>query len=268
LLRLTPLTGGGLAAAILGVTFLRYEPGDTAEVPGLILLASAAITLAFAVAAAARGFAAASAARRCLRLVRECGALQTRPDGQPVWVLDTEYPVAAVMGIVRARLLLSRRILAECTEGEIDSVVRHELAHIRRRDNLVQAAMRFLPDPFAHTRIGREIQAAWAVAAEEAADDLAADGAGERTDLASALVRVARMHEGRAPAWVPALTFFERTTVESRVRRLLVSGPATPRRVCGGPLAVALAAASAIAVTEAFGLHLHTLMELAVQVLP
>jgi hypothetical protein len=131
--------------------------------------------------------------------------------------------------------------------------------------------MRFLPDPLAHTATGHAIQQAWKDAAEEAADDLAAQDPAERTDLASALVRVAGMAgmaDSHPPRWTPALTFFERTTVESRVRRLLMSGPSD-----AGPLrwlpAALLATATVLAVsTEAFGLRLHALMELAVQALP
>ena len=268
MLRLAPVIGGAVALAAVAVTFLRYEPGNTTENPGGLLLLSAAASLALATAAAMRWHAAARRARQCHRLLRACGSPQTHPDGYQLWIVDTQYPVAGVMGVLRTRLLLSRRILAECTDAEVASVVRHELAHLRRRDNLVQAAMRFLPDPLAHTRTGRTLQSAWSLAAEEAADDLAAHGASERTDLAAALVRVAGMAEGRPPQWMPALTFFERNTVESRVRRLLLPGPAAQGSLRALPAAIVIIAAAALIGTEAVGLRLHALMELAVQVLP
>ena len=267
LLRLAPVISGSAALAIVAATFLRYEPRDTTEVPGLFLLSSAALSLALVMSASRRLATAARRARQCDQLLRACGSPQSRPDGHQVWIVETEYPVAAVMGVLRTRLLLSRRILAECTDAEVASVVRHELAHIQRRDNLVQAAMRFLPDPLAHTRTGRELQAAWSIAAEEAADDFAAHDASERTDLAAALVRVAGMAQGRPPQWLPALTFFERHTVESRVRRLLRPGPAAQGSLRVVPAAVAIGAALLIG-TEAVGLRLHALMELAVRVLP
>lgn len=268
ILRLAPVMGGALALAALAVTFLRYEPADTTETPGGLLLLSAAVSLLLGTAAARRAHAAAGRARQCHRLLRACGSPRSRLDGHQLWIVDTQYPVAAVMGVLRTRLLLSRRILSECTDAEVASVVRHELAHLRRRDNVVQAAMRFLPDPLAHTRTGRELQAAWSLAAEEAADDLAAHDASERTDLAAALVRVAGMAEGCPPQWMPALTFFERTTVESRVRRLLLPGPAAPGSLRGLPGLIVIVAAAALIGTEAVGLRLHALMELAVQVLP
>lgn len=268
ILRLAPFTCGTSAALILALNFVRYEPRGTTEEPGLLLLLSAAVTLGLAAGAAFRMLSSVQTTRHCRRLVREFGSRAPGPDGRSVWVVETDYPVAAVMGVLDTHVLLSRRILAECTDAEVACVIRHEAAHIQRHDNLVQAAMRFLPDPLAHTATGRAIQQAWADAAEEAADDLAATDPTERTDLASALVRVARMAQSRPPRWLPALTFFEQTTVESRVRRLLMSGPSD-----AGPLrwlpVVCLVSVAALAVsTEAFGLRLHALMELAVQALP
>jgi hypothetical protein len=268
MVRLAPVTCGAAAAMILGLNFLRYEPRGTSEEPGLLLLLSAAVTLALGAAAALRVHSASRVARQCRRLVRDSGSRAAGPDGREVWVVETDYPVAAVMGVLDTRVLLSRRILAECTGAEVACVVRHEVAHIERHDNLVQAAMRFLPDPLAHTATGRSLQQAWKDAAEEAADDLAAQDPADRTDLASALVRVAGMADSRPPRWTPALTFFERTTVESRVRRLLMSGPSDPGPLRWLPAGLLVTAAALALSTDAFGLRLHALMELAVQTLP
>jgi hypothetical protein len=268
LLRLAPFTAGLAAAVVLGLNFLRYEPRGTTEEPGLLLLLVAALALALTAGAAGRILSAAGTMWQCRRLVRACGARSTGPGGQPVWIIDTEYPVAAVMGVVSTRVLLSRRILSECTDAEVASVVRHEIAHIQRLDNLVQGAMRFLPDPLAHTATGRAIQAAWATAAEEAADDLAAQDPADRTDLASALVRVAGMADHHPPRWMPALTFFEPATVECRVRRLLLSEPSATGPLRWAPSALLACGGALIVSTEAFGLRLHALMELAVRALP
>ena len=50
LLRLAPVISGSAALAIVAATFLRYEPRDTTEVPGLLLLSSAALSLTFGMA--------------------------------------------------------------------------------------------------------------------------------------------------------------------------------------------------------------------------
>lgn len=269
-LRLAPVCIGGAAAVLLSATFVRFEPRNTAEEPGLLLLTAASLTLGYVAAAVMRSIAAARLSRQCDALLQTSGRRHRGPDGSnvDVWVIDTDYPVAAVMGVLRTRLLLSRRILEELTEAEAALVVRHELGHVRRRDNLVQAAMRFLPDPFAPTRTAISLQRAWAQAAEEAADDRAAQDPRARTDLASALVRVAGMADGHPPRWMPTLTFVERSTIESRVRRLLVTNPASSGNRAWIPVVLVGLGFAAVLATESIGLRLHTLMEAAVQALP
>jgi beta-lactamase regulating signal transducer with metallopeptidase domain len=193
-----------------------------------------------------------------------------RDDGTRVWLVDTPYPVAAVTGLFRPRLLLSTRLLDECTAGELDAIVRHERAHVRRGDNIARAAILFLPNPLAFTSAGREMQQAWAAAAEEAADDAAAGDAAEaRTALASALVRVAKMASAPVPDWMPALTFYEGTNLENRVRRLLDRRAFSKGMPATVPALFALmAAASAFALTEGSAKALHAWMELAVRYAP
>lgn len=269
-IRLLPITAGVLASTLIGTVFLRYEPRETNELPGLTLLVLAGITLVLSGGALWHALRSWRASAACSRLLRQTGRQWIRDDGTGVWVIDTAYPVAAVTGLFRTRLLLSTRIMRECTPLEIEAVIRHEAAHVRRRDNVVRAAMQCLPDPLALLPAGREIQDRWAAAAEEAADDEAAGPRPEaRTELAAALVRVARMADGQPPAWMPALAFYEGTHLEHRVRRLLSPGtgpaPASARRLIAVGCAIA---AGAILMTEDVSFQIHTLMELAVQHLP
>ena len=268
--RLAPAGAGAMLALVLGAAFARFEPRDTTEDPGLLLAAGAAVTLGLAAHALTRAGRAARAGIECARLVRVCGRPLIHSDGTPLWVVETDYPVAAVTGVVRTRLVVSTRILRECTPVEIDAVLEHERAHVRRRDNLVRAAMLALPNPLSLTRAGREMQAQWSAAAEESADDHAAGQApGARTALASALVRVARMARTPAPAWMPGLAFYEGTNLERRVRRLLEPrGLATrmpPRAVAALALTVG---AVGFALTEAAARQVHAWMEIAVHLVP
>ncbi len=268
--RLAPIAAGMLFAVIVSAAFIRYEPSDTAETPGILLIAAALFSVTLLVLAVFRSLRAARAGAVCAQLLQQCGRPIVRADGTRVWIVETPYPVAAVTGVFRTRLLLSTRILAECTADELEAVVRHEAAHVRRRDNLVRAAMLCLPDPFALLRAGREMQDAWAAAAEESADDAAAgEEAATRTVLAAALVRVARMATTPAPPWMPALAFFEGKNLENRVRRLLDSGrpgSGTPARAIAALLVVA--ALSAGALTETAARQLHGWMEFAVHLVP
>lgn len=268
--RLAPIAAGIAVAMILSAAFLRFEPVETTETPGMFLLAAASLTLLMSGLALVRSAQAIRASARCRRLLRLGSRNVVRDDGTRVWLLDTPYPVAAVAGLFRPRLLLSTRILDECTASELEAIVRHERAHVRRGDNLARAAMLYLPNPLAFTSAGTEMQQAWAAAAEEAADDAAAGDAEEsRTVLASALVRVAKMADAPAPDWMPALTFYEGTNLENRVRRLLADRHFPGRMpVAGTAVLMLLTVGCALALTEAPARELHAWMELAVQYVP
>lgn len=270
LARVFPMAAGLAAAALFATVFVRFEPRGTTEVPGALLLASASFTFLLLTTALARTAGSWRAGVRCRSLLRQCGRRWRREDGRQVWLLETAYPVAAVTGLFRTRLLLSTRIVQGCTPGELEAVIRHEAAHVRRRDNLVRAMLRCLPDPLLLMQAGRAFEADWAAAAEEAADDEAAGPQVEsRTELAGALVRVARMAEGSPPPWMPALAFYEGTNLERRVHRLLSarsqSNGITAKVLTAGGVSLG---AGALLFTPAASRQLHALLELAVRYLP
>lgn len=271
ILRFTPVAIALVCAALVGAVFIRFEPRDTTELAGWTLLAAAALSLVLAAGAARRLWYSLVSNAHCAHLVRRCGRPSTRADGLPVWIIDTAYPIAAVAGVFQARLLISARVVAECTDGEMDAIIRHEAAHLRRHDNLLRAAMRCLPDILAGTRTGAEIEAAWAAAAEQAADDEAAGcDAESRTRLAAALVRVASMTQGPPPAWMAGMVaFYEGADLEQRVKRLLRPGTShatPPVALAACLLLVGLAILTAL--TDATSVHLHLMMEAAVRHLP
>jgi Zn-dependent protease with chaperone function len=269
-LRLGPVAGGALAAAVVAAAIIRFEPRDTVEAPGVLLWLGAAILLAMCVLACRRIANAVRATVRCSRLLRLGARVISRPDGTRMWVLDSHYPIAAVLGVFQTRLLLSSRLVRECTESELDAIVSHERAHIGRRDNLVRAAMLYLPDPLRPFAAAGRMEAAWAAAAEEAADDDAAGEASERrTILASALVRVAKMATAPMPEWVGGLAFYEGQNLETRVRRLLDKGNGASRPGISTSGAIAVVAIGCVLLmSEAAGQQLHAWMEVAVRVMP
>ena len=116
--RLLPVAAGAFTTLLTGSLFLRYEPRDTVESPGLLLLAFALSTVALSVAAARRLLTSLRASSACSRLVRQCGRRWSRDDGQRIWIIESAYPVAAVTGLFRTRLLISTRILSECPPRE------------------------------------------------------------------------------------------------------------------------------------------------------
>jgi beta-lactamase regulating signal transducer with metallopeptidase domain len=270
-LRVAPCGIGVAAALAVAGVFLRFEPRHTTESPGAMLIAAGLATLLLIATGAIRGLRAALASRQCTRLVRTCGRRLDRSDAPGLWIVDTAYPVAAVTGVLRPRLLLSTRILRECPAGEVQAILRHEAAHLRRRDNLLRAIMLILPDPLQFGETGRSIHSTWAAAAEQAADEQAAgDEAETRATLAAALVRVSRMTRGCAPPWASGVAFFEGHNLEERVQRLLAPAGSTrrPPAVISSAALMLLAASAAAVAANPIALRLRTLMEGAVNYLP
>jgi beta-lactamase regulating signal transducer with metallopeptidase domain len=267
LVRAIPSLGGAVAAVVAAAGFLEFEPAWTSERPGVVLIAAAAAALGLVALVAFSALRALALAIRCSRLMRHCPQLSR--NGRTVCVVDSPYPVAAVTGLFRARLVLSDLLLRECAADELEVILAHEAAHVSRSDNFVRALMLAMPDPLRLMASGRAIEAAWAAAAEEAADD---DAAGEtverRVALASALVRVAALARTPPPPWMPALAFFQGDNLERRVRRLVEpqSAAVTSLRVVE-PSAVMVIAAIVTWGTFQAG-ALHALMEWAIRTLP
>ena len=267
-LRLLPTAAAVIASLAQAAAFLRFEPHDTSEDAGRLLVFMAALALGLGgmtLLRAARSVASDSSLWKLLRHCRQW----TSSDGALASILDTAYPVAAVAGVFHPRLLLSARVLRECTPDELDAIVAHERAHVRRRDNLTRAFLLALPDRWLAPRASREIEAAWTRAAEEAAD---AEGAGAtgstRAILAATLIRVARMADGAPPAWMPGLAFYQGTDLEHRVRALLDEPRRDSRLVILIECAAVVAALTVTIGSFVNSLALHTLMESGVRLLP
>jgi hypothetical protein len=223
LLRIAPVLSGALACAVMMLAFVRYEPLSTTEAPGWMLLISASVGAALFLGGSAR------AAIQCWRTGRFLRALERSATpvefpgiDLPAWRVDTTLPLVGLAGIWRPRLLLAAGVLDRVPDDELQVIVEHELAHARRRDNVVRLVFTALPDivGWVERRVG--IERAWHEAAEDAADD-AATGSdpAARVCLASALVRVARMADSHVMPAVPLLAFYSGGSIERRVRRLV-----------------------------------------------
>jgi beta-lactamase regulating signal transducer with metallopeptidase domain len=141
----------------------------------------------------------------------------------PAFAIQTGFPIVAVIGVLRPRLVIDVQVLRACTDEEVTAIVAHERGHLRRWDNLRRAALSAVPRPW----FSSDLREAWRDATEEAADDLAAaTGRDTRFHLATALLRVSRL----APppddvngwrAQLPASALYRGENIESRIRRLV-----------------------------------------------
>lgn len=242
------------AAAALSITtlvlapgYFRHEQRGELESVGL-LIACAAAGAALLVSGAAVAVARAIARTSSLRCAWLAGArpLPGRPGGMPAFEIDAPFPLVAVIGAFRPRLFISSAVRRTCTDSELDAIVEHERSHVTARDNAMRLLLDGSPDLFGWTARARDIDAAWQDAVEHRADDAAAN----RLELASALVRVARLATAARSVALPASALYRGEGIEQRVRRLLGARETRDgrfRRLLAGAcgvLAVTLAAAA------------------------
>jgi Zn-dependent protease with chaperone function len=230
-LRLAPVAVALLACAVTLLAFLRHEPHATVETPGDILIAGAAAGIGLAVMGLWRLIVRCRATFRFRRMAARTATRVTIPGASlPVWRLDAAFPLVALAGIWRPHVLIARCVLEQVPDNELQVILKHEIAHARRHDNLVRLLLTGLPDVLSliQQRVG--IERAWHETAEDAADDLATgDDAQRRVCLAAGLVQVARMAGGQVAPAVPLFAFHEGESVARRVRRLLDA--AQPRSI-------------------------------------
>ena len=275
-LRLLPAAASVLFVALVFVpSYVKFEPRDFAEGFDLTLTLAAFAAAALLVSG---GVQALIAWRRALKRARVWTA-SARPlaldgVGIPAFRIEADQPVMALVGIVRARLLVTRGLIEALTAEELAASIAHEIGHHRAWDNLKRLAMRGAPDLLGWTRAGRRLEHAWAAAAEHHADagaSAAADRAG-RLALASALVKVARLMPAPSSIGVPISTLMGGGEIASRVERLLDDTQETnpaPRRRLPARLAAALAVVTSIALAYAPLLAtVHHATELLVHHLP
>jgi Zn-dependent protease with chaperone function len=231
-LRLLPATSAVAAASIVFVAFVRLEPADAREVLGIILPSAALFTAVVYVTRLV------SASLACARAARAAAAWNTESH-----LIDSEFPIVAVVGIWRPRLYVARQVAAACDREELDAMIAHERSHIAARDNLTRLVL--LCAPFALPQVARDLDAAWTRASEEAADDDARCDEQTSLALASALTKVARLAVGRPAPLLHMSAIFSGSSVTERVRRLMEMP--TPAAATRGYWAHAIALAAGVA---------------------
>jgi Zn-dependent protease with chaperone function len=100
----------------------------------------------------------------------------------------TIIPPMTAAGIFHPKVLLSGAAESMLTTNELQTALNHEIAHVRRRDNVKKLLLRFVTFPGMSG-----LEAAWLDATEMAADDAAVSSAGEALDLAAALIKLSRL---------------------------------------------------------------------------
>lgn len=194
--RLLPAAAGLLVTlGIVLPAFLLHEPARTNERLELPLLVPSALGLALVV----------SFVYRCLRAwVRLDGlrrgwmrsARRLAPDQKGVEIFAVADPGALIVvtGIVKPTVFVSQPVVSSLSESESAAAIAHELAHVAAGDNLKQFLLQATRLPCFDRLAGLDRE--WRLAAELAADELAIRLGIPVLELASALVKVARLRVG------------------------------------------------------------------------
>ncbi|MGC1452405.1 MAG: M56 family metallopeptidase [Candidatus Sulfotelmatobacter sp.] len=180
----------------------------------------------------------------------------------PVLRISQIVPAMTAAGIVRPKVLLSGAAESMLTASELQTALNHEVAHVRRRDNLKKLLLRFVAFPGM-----RALEAAWLEATEMAADDAAVSNAGEALDLAAALIKLSRLGPVEPPVdLTAALVHSPVSVMNARVERLITWSDERlvpyPRFSPWYGLSAVLATVAVFAVTYSQLLaHVHTATE-------
>ncbi|MBI1874765.1 MAG: M48 family metalloprotease [Acidobacteria bacterium] len=182
-------------AALFVPAFVRLEPEGMRETLGRTGLLLAAAALAAVLRAIARVVASVARTRRVVfRWSIDATRVRLKGVHLPSYLVETEFPVMSLVGILKPRLFIARQVYQALTPSELKSAVAHELAHVRARDNVKRLVVAMSPDLVGWSPAGRRLEASWRAAAEFAADARAVGGNRRRAvTLASALVKVARL---------------------------------------------------------------------------
>lgn len=208
-------------------SYLAHEPYSTNEVVSRKLGALAAISAVGVALAIWRCVRSWLATRRLLKKwLDEAEPINLAGVGIPTFRIQHSFPILAVVGTLRPRLFVAQQILETLSREELAAAIAHESGHLAARDNLKRSLLRASCDALLIIPCGRSLDRAWAETSESAADEYAAqEGAAVAVNLASALVRIARMIPPGSRAAIPVAAFLvgneESRGIKARVRRLL-----------------------------------------------
>lgn len=225
-LRIAPPVLGLLAVGFFFLpAYFNYEPHATNEVVSP-KLAALALVSAFGVIFAAARCGRALWATRALSKAWLASATEITLPGVhvPAFRLVHSFPVIAVVGTRKPRLFIAEQVLESLSEEELAAAIAHEQGHLKARDNLKRGLLRACRDALM-LPWGGSLDRSWSETAEAAADEYAARTSSQvALNLASALVRIARMVPAGGRAQIPVAAFLvgdEMRGIKARVRRLI-----------------------------------------------
>jgi Zn-dependent protease with chaperone function len=215
-LRIFPLAASlVITFALVVPSFQLMEPQPNHEGMSAIPLALGVCALLLIACGFFRAMAAQTRTTRAVTCWLE-GARPLRVNGDSTVTLQSrrESPPLIVVGFHHPRVLVSESTVSLLTPDELRMALRHELEHMKSRDNLKRLIFAFCPFPGM-----ARLETAWSRAAELAADDAAVSNQGDALDLAAALVKLSRLVPVKSPPVFS--TSFVAGSISERVACLL-----------------------------------------------
>jgi Zn-dependent protease with chaperone function len=198
-------------------SFVELEPHKSLELVGEKPLALAGFGLLLLALGIFNAFAAYWRTSRTVNSWLTGATLMASHARVPVFCILPVVPALTLAGILQPKVLLSKAAANLLTPRELEAALRHEMAHMRRFDNLKKLVFRFCLFPGSS-----HLESAWREAAEMTADDGAVTNAREAVELASALIKLSRLAQLQSTAPLTTL-FAQRATasINGRVQRLM-----------------------------------------------
>ena len=213
-LRIFPLAASAFVTLVFAVpAFLRLEGGMDEDLGTFIF--SLGTLLLFA-AGCVRIVAAQSGASRLLsEWLAESKLLNASPIASTLSARHCPPPLL-LYGIRAPQVLVSESAVALLGPEELRVAIRHEVSHMRSRDNLKKLVLHGIPFP----GMGN-LERAWQEGAEFAADEAAVSTSDEALNLAAALIKMCSLAPAQEPpAFTTGLVGLT-ALVDRRVHRLV-----------------------------------------------
>jgi Zn-dependent protease with chaperone function len=213
-LRMFPLVAAAFVTLIFAApAFFLLEGGMDEDVRTLIF--SLGTLLLFAAGCVRIMAAQFGASRMLTEWLADLKVLNASP---PASTLSAKHgsPPLLLYGIREPKVLVSESAVALLSPEELRVAIRHEVSHLRFRDNLKKLILHGIPFP----GMGN-LERAWQEGAEFAADEAAVSTSDEALNLAAALIKMCSLAPAQEPpAFTTGLVGLT-ALVDSRVRRLL-----------------------------------------------
>jgi Zn-dependent protease with chaperone function len=225
-LRVLPIVVASIAVfAFIVPGYLLHERENSGEIVSNELALLGIVSLVSILIAICRVIRSGLATRRLMReWFRSSSKVEITGIDVPIYQIEHEFPVLAVVGIWKPRIFVAEKVLTSLGESEFRAAIAHEYGHLVGRDNLKTTVLAFCRD-LLFLPIARGLDKAWVQNAEALADEFAATTSGRvALDLASALVKITRIVPASPKPLLPAGAYIvshREVDVAERVRRLL-----------------------------------------------